>query len=369
MQKQYESTVPEISVPAQVQVQKLATDFLSKYKRQWPEQEKDARLKIFTDNLWRISDINTRSTKTGWWAALTPYADLTDSEFAAKYLMSNFTVPPRSKFGLNLPIFRGTGYDWSAYGKVTDIKDQGGCGSCWAFAAAAALESRYLIKRGLNTTSTNINLSEQQLVDCVSSPRTNTAGTAYGSGGCGGGWSTDAFDYARKYNVTFEATYPYTASNGVCKQRLLTVTGNLAQALKQNAPDPGYYQVKSSNVTALKQAVRYTPTAFYMRVEGGFQLYSGGVYSTPCSGANINHAMLLIGWYSPLAGTPYWIVKNSWNTGFGESGKIRIAMDMSSSGNNNGLCNMHKYAYYPNDASFYVPLGPIIGPIHIPGKK
>ncbi len=159
------------------------------------------------------------------------------------------------------------------------------CGSCWAFAAAAALESRYLIKKGLNAATNNINLSEQQLVDCVRSPRTNTAGAAYNSGGCGGGWSTEAMDYVRKYNVTMETSYtPYTATNGVCKQQVLTLTGNLASSLKQNNPDPGYYAVKSSNVTALKQAIKYTPLAFYMRVEGGFQLYSGGVYSTPCTG-------------------------------------------------------------------------------------
>jgi C1A family cysteine protease len=161
-----------------------------------------------------------------------------------------------------------------------------------------------------------------------------------------------------------EASYPYTASNGICRQRVLTSTGGLAKSLKQSIPNPGYYQVKANNVTALKQAVRYTPLAFYMRVEGAFHLYSGGIFNTPCTGANINHAMLIYGWYSPIlvGSQPYWLVKNSWGTGWGEGGKIKIKMDMSSSGNNAGLCSMHKYAYYPNDLSFYVPLlGGIIG--------
>ncbi|KAL4521315.1 hypothetical protein Ndes2437B_g08094 [Nannochloris sp. 'desiccata'] len=367
LQKQYESTDPEVSRIAKGEVDKLATDFLVQYKIQWPTGEQGERkLRVFTDNLWRISQINTRSTKTGWWASLTEFADLTDKEFASKYLMRNFVTPPRAKFKINRFIKLGSGFDWSKQDKVTPVKNQGGCGSCWAYAAAAALESRYLIKKGLNTTTHNINLSEQQLVDCVRSPRTSTSGAAYNSGGCSGGWSTEAMDYVRKYNVTLESTYPYMASNGICKQRVLTSIGGLAKSLKQSTPNPGYYQAKSNNVTALKQAVRYTPVAFYMRVESGFQLYSGGVYNTPCTGSNINHAMLLYGWFNPiLVGTePYWLVKNSWGTGWGDNGNIKLKMDMTSSGNNVGLCSMHKYGYYPNDNSFYVPALPII----IPGK-
>jgi Papain family cysteine protease len=91
-------------------------------------------------------------------------------------------------------------------------------------------------------------------------------------------------DYVRKYNVTLEKSYPYKATNGVCQQRPLGLAGSLATSLKQSTPNPGYYQVKPNNVTAMKQAVRYTPFAFYMRVESGFQLYSGGIYNTPCTG-------------------------------------------------------------------------------------
>lgn len=102
MQKQYESTDPEVSRIAKGEVDKLATDFLVQYKIQWPTGEQGERkLRVFTDNLWRISQINTRSTKTGWWASLTEFADLTDKEFASKYLMRNFVTPPRAKFKIN----------------------------------------------------------------------------------------------------------------------------------------------------------------------------------------------------------------------------------------------------------------------------
>ena len=124
-----------------------------------------------------------------------------------------------------------------------------------------------------------MNLAEQQLVDCVKSPRTSTTGAAYASGGCGGGWSQEAMDYARKYNVTFEPNYAYTASNGVCKQKASTPTGGVATALKQDVPDPGYYVVPPANLTAWKNAIQYTPAVFYFRVESPFQFYSGKYFS------------------------------------------------------------------------------------------
>lgn len=342
---------------AKKQVDLLSMEFQSHYKARWPEEEQERRLAAFTDNLWLLADINLKATKSDWWGALTEYSDRTFDEFSAEKLMK--IDPPRRISNLFKVKYRFTdSVDWDAKGKLTAVKNQASCGSCWAFAAAAALESRYLIKKGLiAATNPSVDLAEQQLVDCVSSPRTSTTGAAYASGGCGGGWSQEALDYARKFNVTFETSYPYTATNGVCSQRVLTPTGGSATALKQSAPNPGYYQVMPNNVTAMKAAVRYTPTVFYFRVESGFQLYSGGVYSTPCTNTAINHAMLLYGyWTSILPGsTPYWMVKNSWGTSWGASGKAKILMQTSPVVNA-GLCTAHTYSYLPNDNSNLVPL-------------
>jgi hypothetical protein len=102
LQKQYESTDPQVATAARLEVNKLAVDFQRKYKIQWPEEERERKLMVFTDNLWRISQINIRSAKTGWYAALTQYADLTDQEFADKFLLNkDFTTPPRAKLGRN----------------------------------------------------------------------------------------------------------------------------------------------------------------------------------------------------------------------------------------------------------------------------
>lgn len=360
LKQDYTSTSdPKAQAAAKANVEAMSKQFRAKYEIRWSDQEAAGRLAAFTDNLWKIADINVQSTKAGWWGALTKFSDRTFEQFTAEKLMKVGTpslVGTIFKFVFRL----FDTVDWDAKNKVTPVKDQKSCGSCWAYAAAASLESRYLIKKGLLASSaTNINLAEQQLVDCVRSPRTSTTGALYNSGGCSGGWSQEAFDYARKYNVTFEPSYPYTATNGVCKQRPLTATGAVAQSLKQDVPNPGYFTVTPNNVTALKAAVAYTPTVFYFRVENPFQFYSGGVFSTPCASTNINHAMLIYGYWSSIlpGSTNYWMIKNSWGTGWGIGGKAKILMQSSGS----GLCTAQKYAYLPNDNSFLVPSPLIVG--------
>ena len=110
-----------------MQVDKLAADWMVQFKVQWPEQVRQQKLKVFTDNLWRVSRINTQSSKQGWWAATNKFADLTDQEFADLYLFKqDYTVPPIAKIGINRIIKLATGWDWSTLGNVTAVKDQGG---------------------------------------------------------------------------------------------------------------------------------------------------------------------------------------------------------------------------------------------------
>jgi C1A family cysteine protease len=92
--------------------------------------------------------------------------------------------------------------NWTAAGKVTPVKDQGQCGSCWAFSTTGSMESAHAIKTG-----SLISLSEQQLVDCSSS---------FGNQGCNGGWYYYAWDYALTSAVELESAYPYTALDGTC---------------------------------------------------------------------------------------------------------------------------------------------------------
>lgn len=97
-----------------------------------------------------------------------------------------------------------TSIDWRSNNGVTPVRDQAACGSCWAFAAVAAIESSYLIKNKVA-----LDLSEQQLVSCSD---------IYGNGGCNGGWPASALKYPLNYGMTTEAAYPYVARTGTCAQ-------------------------------------------------------------------------------------------------------------------------------------------------------
>lgn len=222
-----------------------------------------ARRDVLAVNLRFIAKINlnSRFTRGGqWFAGLNEYAALSDQEFQAKLLL-NAQVGASLSVRLRLPNLLpdlspiiSLGVDHTAKGHVTPVKNQGGCGSCWAFAAAAAIESRMLIYTNAQYDPTNPlhDLSEQQLVDCCRAPTESSTGAAYNSGGCGGGWSDEAMNYAFTYNITTEARYPYTGTTNACSSTLLSATTN-GQVRKLNA-NPGFIQVSGNNVGALKKA-------------------------------------------------------------------------------------------------------------------
>lgn len=223
------------------------------------------------------------------------------------------TAIPNSKYasdgngnGRNLQIVSATvvatSLNWTAKGKVTPVKNQKQCGSCWAFSAIAALESSFFISKGLNLT-----LSQQQLVDCSSS---------YGNYGCNGGWPASAFAYIKAGNITTNATYGYVAKTQTCLKTKLTL--------------PIYKLVSYSSFTGctnLKTQVNIRPVS--VAVDASYWSgYTSGIFA--CTTSAINHAVLLVGYQS----TGVWIIKNSWGTGWGERGYIRIP-----AGNSCGVCN------------------------------
>jgi KDEL-tailed cysteine endopeptidase len=160
-------------------------------------------------------------------------------------------------------------------------------------------------------------------------------------------------NYALKFNVTTETLYPYQGINGACRQRVLTATGRQT-VFKQRSPVAvGFTQVTTNNVTAIKQAIRYSPTAFYFRVESPFQLYNGGIFSTPCTGTSVNHAMLMYGYVQPLTGSGYWRIKNSWGVNWGEGGTMRLQIPLTASSTSAGICRAHGWHYLPNDDNIF----------------
>ncbi|KAI1696500.1 papain family cysteine protease domain-containing protein [Ditylenchus destructor] len=184
--------------------------------------------------------------------------------------------------------------------EMMNVLPNGNCGSCWAFAAQALVESNYL--RYYNS---NNDLSEQDLVDCA---------PGYG---CSGGWTDRALTYMATNRTTFESYYPYKAVQGNCIKNVQKWV---------NAP---YYVYIGGESSVAYYNYHYCPVAFYFGVPRAFQYYTGGVFDVAdCSSIIGYHEMVIIG-YAPS----YWIVKNSWGTGFGDNGYVYYARGKN-------LCNM-----------------------------
>jgi cathepsin L len=200
--------------------------------------------------------------------------------------------------------------DWTTKGAVTPVKDQGQCGSCWAFSTTGGMEGAWQIASGSLTS-----MSEQQLVDCSTQ-----------NSGCNGGSMELAFNFAGTVNVATEASYPYTARDGTCKS-----TGTTAIP---RGGVTGYKSVGQSS-DSLKSALQTGPVSVAIEADQmAFQLYSGGVLKSGC-GTNLDHGVLAVGYTADA-----FKVKNSWGSSWGENGYLQI----STSGN---TCGIHSDASYP----------------------
>ncbi|KAJ4804613.1 Cysteine protease [Rhynchospora pubera] len=306
-----------------------SADFLTDEFHKWMKEhqvsygnegEELKRFGIFKANYLFINESNY-NPKIEFKLGLNKFADLTNEEFLAKF--TGYT--PRSTKPTSTPfryadVTTPSSIDWRSQGAVTDVKDQGQCGSCWAFGAVATIEGITKIKKGYLP-----NLSEQELVDCVTD--------CYG---CNGGYQDSAFQWViNNGRITSEADYPYTAQVGTCDA---TKKSHYAASIT------GYEDVPSGNETALMNAVANQPVTVSIESSGlSFQFYSSGIYRGPC-GLNLDHAVTAVGYGGDGPFGKYWIVKNSWGTTWGEQGYIRMWKD---SGLPSGLCGIALQSSYP----------------------
>ena len=284
--------------PSAYSFDQFKADYQKSYTRTGEEEYRKA---IFLRNLIKIAEHNANPANTHQ-LGVTQFADLTDAEFQAIYL--TLTVPTKAVEGVNKikstsPI-QGD-IDWQASGKVSGVKNQGACGSCWAFSATGAIESAYLLKEQ------TVLVSEQQLVDCSRS---------YGNMGCSGGWMDSAFQYVIDKGITSQDVYPYKAVNQQC------------------ATDGGAWKITGfvdvPGCDNLLNALSARPVSVAVDASN-WSLYKGGVFSN-CNTA-VNHGVLLIG-----VTDAFWRIKNSWGSGWGETGFIRLAR-----GNTCAVCSYPSY--------------------------
>merc|ERR1719454_1890916 len=257
-----------------------------------------------------IRQQNAIEDKT-WYAAPNEFTDWTNEEFAAQRTghspHPNMNKAPKLNIALeDLPDridHRETD------GVVTDVKDQGSCGSCWAFSATETLESHLAIATGEAAPK----LSPQQIVSC--SPNPQHCG---GTGGCQGSTQPLAFNYTKTAGITLDSNYPYRGATGKCDESKITPV----------AMNDGFVQLTTNNYTELVSAIATKgPISISVAAGGlGWQLYGGGIFSkTGLLGCSyvMDHAVQAVG-YGADGDKMYWIVRNSWGSSWGESGYIRL---------------------------------------------
>ena len=277
---------------------------------------KDLAFDNFRSNLRRI-DTHVYE-KAGYKIGINQFADMSISDFNKWKGDGCYNTLPTTKScrifqrqnEINIP----STIDWRDKNVVTPVKDQGQCGSCWAFSATGSIEGAWAIKTG-----ELVSISEQQLVDCSAS---------YGNQGCAGGLMDLAFEYAIDNGMCTEDEISYTGKDGSCKE-CINPTVKVTDCL----------DIQSGDQVALKEAVANGPVSIAIEADTlTFQLYTSGIISSTRCGTNLDHGVLIVGYGVEADGNMYWLVKNSWGSGWGDNGYVKIGR--SESTNDNGICGI-----------------------------
>jgi cathepsin L len=295
--------------------------------KQYSDAEEQVRRVTWESNLKKVQDHNLEADLGlhTYWLGMNAYADMNIDEFVK--VMNGYNVSMRGQrtqdrhtFVFNPSLQLPDTVDWRTEGYVTPIKDQGQCGSCWAFSATGSLEGQHF-----KATKSLVSLSEQNLVDCS---------RKQGNQGCNGGLMDQAFEYIKVNNgIDTEPSYPYQAADHQCRFKAADV----------GATDTGFTDIPAKDEAALQQAVA-TVGPISVAIDAShssFQLYRSGVYNEArCSQTQLDHGVLAIG-YGTEAGKDYWLVKNSWGTSWGDKGYIMMTR------NKRNQCGIATAASYP----------------------
>eukprot|EP00980_Cylindrotheca_fusiformis_P028909 scaffold22672_cov141-Cylindrotheca_fusiformis.AAC.12 len=311
------------------------------HKDYFSEDEKIHRLKVWMENHVRIEAHNNQVPEPKFKLGHNAFSDMTQDEYAefnnlGKYGNAEFaklsaqnqlnpdatSATHRQLDNVGLPDY----VNWIAMGGVTPVKNQGSCGSCWAFSTTGALEGARFVRTG-----ELVALSEQNLLDCDHQDL-----------GCSGGLMDNAFKFDEKSGgLCSEEDYPYEAKQGkICNPNNCTdVPGSIVST---------FYDVPHGDEKAMLSAIAMQPISVAIQADQFvFQFYKKGVLTDDKCGkaGNIDHGVLAVGYGTDLeTQEPYWLVKNSWGETWGENGYIRMSRN---SENDFGMCAILKMASYP----------------------
>ncbi|GIY75212.1 putative cysteine proteinase CG12163 [Caerostris darwini] len=287
----------------------LFDDFVARHGKEYKDdEEKQMRFKVFQQNLQKIKFLNDHERGTARYGT-TKFADWTEEEFKKKALglrpdlMESNDILPKAVIP-NAPL--PDSFDWRDKKIVTEVKDQGQCGSCWAFSTTGNIEGQWALKgKGL------VSLSEQELVDCDKLDQ-----------GCNGGLQTNAYkEIIRLGGLETESAYPYDGKNDKCTFAKSKVKVYINSSL-----------TISTNETEMQQwLVKNGPIAIGINANA-MQFYYGGIshpWKFLCDPGNLDHGVLIVGYgvhtYPIFKKTlPFWIIKNSWGPSWGEQGYYRV---------------------------------------------
>lgn len=299
--------------------------YLKDYGKSYNQHEYWKRLSIFNENAYYIYKSNLDTTKS-YRLGINNFTDMTHEEFSKKYLNLKINTKTPHNYRKTQRIFKHKNHsipknvDWRASGLVTDVKNQGQCGSCWAFSAVGAIEGQHA--RHFNQL---VSLSEQNLVDCA---------FKYNCDGCNGGFPDMAMKYVENNSgIDTELSYPYNGHDGTCHYNKSYNGAMVREVVK--LPD-------GSMVDLYQALATVGPLSVCIDAERDFQMYSSGIFtSSSCSSSMLDHAVLAVGYGISVNKTKYLIIKNSWGPSWGMDGYIYFSSEIDN------MCGVASYVSFP----------------------